>query len=114
MPNVRYRDIAPLTLQSPSFSRAAEGVERPLQDFEQEMVEIVQQFAGETDSAKQYELMSQYQKLHTENVYSLGVVIGRYALGMSKTINVPVAAPAFLYQWDLRQLPAGADVDRTG
>ena len=101
VPNVRYRDIAPLTLQSPSFSRAAEGVERPLQDFEQQMVEIVQQFAGETDSAKQYELMSQYQKLHTENVYTLGVVIGRYALGMSKTIkNVPIAAPAFLYQWD--------------
>ena len=45
--------------------------------------------------------MKQYQKLHTENVYTLGVVIGRYALGMSKTIkNVPIGAPAFFYQWD--------------
>ena len=46
-------------------------------------------------------MMKTYQKLHTENVYTLGVVIGRYALGMSKTIkNVPIACPAFFYQWD--------------
>jgi peptide/nickel transport system substrate-binding protein len=101
VPNVRYRDIAPLTLESPGFSRAAEGVERPLQEFETQMVDLVQQFAAEIDSAKQKELMKTYQKLHTENIYTLGVVIGRYALGMSKTIkNVPIAAPAFFYQWD--------------
>jgi peptide/nickel transport system substrate-binding protein len=101
VPNVRYRDIAPLTLQSPVFSRAAEGMDRPLQDFETQMVELVQQFVKESDSAKQKELMAQYQKLHTENVYTLGLVIGRYALGMSKRIqNVPVGCPAFFYQWD--------------
>lgn len=101
VPNVRYRDIAPLTLESPSFNRGAEGVERPLQEFEQQMVDLVSTFAAETDSAKQKEMMKTYQKLHTENVYTLGVVIGRYALGMSKTLkNVPIAAPAFFYQWD--------------
>jgi peptide/nickel transport system substrate-binding protein len=101
VPNVRYRDIAPQAIESPVFDRAAEGVERPLQDFEQQLVDIVKQFAAEPDSAKQKELMKQYQKIHTENVYTLGVVIGRYALGMSKTIkNVPIGAPAFFYQWD--------------
>lgn len=101
VPNVRYRDVAPLTLQAPSWNRAAEGGERPLQDFEQQMVDLVNQFVAEPDSARQKSLMAQYQKLHTENVYTIGVVIGRYALGMSKTIqNVPAAAPAFLYQWD--------------
>jgi peptide/nickel transport system substrate-binding protein len=101
VPNVRYRDIAPQAIESPVFDRAAEGVDRPLQDFEQQLVDIVKQFQAETDSAKQKELMKQYQKLHTENVYTLGVVIGRYALGMSKTIkNVPIGAPAFFYQWD--------------
>lgn len=101
VPNVRYRDIGPLALESPVFSRAAQGVDRPLQDFEQEMVDIIGQFVVEPDAAKQKELMSRYQKLHTENIYTLGVVIGRYALGMSKTIkNVPIGAPAFLYQWD--------------
>jgi peptide/nickel transport system substrate-binding protein len=101
VPNVRYRDIAPQAIESPVFDRAAEGVDRPLQDFEQQLVDIAKQFAAEPDSAKQKELMKQYQKLHTENVYTLGVVIGRYALGMSKTIkNVPIGAPAFFYQWD--------------
>ena len=101
VPNVRYRDIAPQALESPVFSRAAEGVDRPLQDFETQMVDVVKKFQAEPDSAKQKELMKQYQKLHTENVYTLGVVIGRYALGMSKTIkNMPVGAPAFFYQWD--------------
>ncbi len=101
VPNVRYRDIAPLALEAPVFSRAGQGVDRPLQDFEKQMVDVVQKFAAEPDSAKQKELMKQYQKLHTENVYTLGVVIGRYALGMSKTIkNVPVGCPAFYYQWD--------------
>lgn len=101
VPNVRYRDVVPLSLEAPVFSRAAQGVDRPLQDFEKQMVDIVKQFVNEPDVAKQKELMKRYQKLHTENVYTLGVVIGRYALGMSKTIkNVPVGAPAFLYQWD--------------
>lgn len=101
VPNVRYSAIAPLTLETPSFSRAAQGVERPLQDFEQQMVELVEKFAAEPDTAKQKDLMKQYQKLHTENVYTLGVVIGRYALGMSKRIkNVPIGCPAFFYQWD--------------
>ena len=101
MPNVRYRDIAPLTLQSPSFSRGAENVPLAQQDFEKEMVDLVNKFAPEPDIAKQKEMMKQYQKIHTENVWTLGVVIGRYALGMSKTLkNVPIACPAFFYQWD--------------
>ena len=65
------------------------------------MVDLVSKFAAEPDSAKQKDMMKQYQKLHTENLYTLGVVIGRYGLGMSKTIkNVPVGTPAFFYQWD--------------
>jgi len=101
VPNVKTREIAPISLELPSFDRGAEGVDRPLQDFEQQLADLVTKFAAETDSAKQKDMMKTYQKLHTENVYTLGVVIGRYALGMSKTIkNVPIAAPAFYYQWD--------------
>ncbi|MBA3945320.1 MAG: twin-arginine translocation signal domain-containing protein [Herpetosiphonaceae bacterium] len=101
IPNVRSRDIAPIALEAPVFSRAGAGVDRPLQDFEKQMVDLVQKFAAESDSAKQKELMKQYQKLHTENVYTLGVIISRYGLGMSKTIkNVPIGCPAFFYQWD--------------
>lgn len=101
VPNVRYRDIAPLTLESPGWSRTAEGVPRTLQPFEEELVKLATQMPKETDSNKQKELMAQYQKLHTENVYTMGVVIGRYGLGMAKRIkNVPIGAPAFFYMWD--------------
>lgn len=101
VPNVRYRDIAPVTLESPGWNRAAQGVERPLQPFEEEMVKLVGEFVKVTDLAAQQKMMAQYQKLHTENVYTMGVIIGRYALGMAKRIkNVPVACPAFYYQWD--------------
>jgi peptide/nickel transport system substrate-binding protein len=101
VPNVRYRDIAPQALESPVFNRAAEGVERTLQPFEEELVALAQQLVDETDFAKQKELMAQYQRLHTDNFYTIGVVIGRYGLGMSKTIkNVPIGCPAFFYQWD--------------
>lgn len=101
VPNVRSRDIAPITLESPSWNRGAEGVERPLQPFEEEMVSLVRAFAAEPDSAKQLEMMKTYQRLHTENCYTIGIIIGRYGLGMAKTLkNVPIGAPAFLYQWD--------------
>jgi peptide/nickel transport system substrate-binding protein len=101
VPNVRAREIAPISVENPPWSRGASGVENPLQPFEEEMVKLVNVFAREPDNAKQVEMMKTYQKLHTENVYTIGVVIGRYALGMSKTIkNVPVGCPAFFYQWD--------------
>ncbi|HWQ14508.1 MAG TPA: ABC transporter substrate-binding protein, partial [Roseiflexaceae bacterium] len=101
VPNVRYRDIAPVTLESPSWNRASADVRRELQPFEEELVKLAQQMPQESDSGKQKELMAQYQKLHTENVYTIGVVIGRYGLGMAKRIkNVPIGCPAFFYQWD--------------
>jgi len=101
VPNIRYRDIAPLALETPVWNRAAEGVKRTLQPFEEELINLASQLPKEQDSSKQKELMAQYQKIHTENVYSLGVIIGRYSLGMAKRIkNVPVACPAFFYQWD--------------
>ena len=36
-----------------------------------------------------------------ENVYTLGLIVGRYGLMMNKNFkNIPVGTPAFLYQWD--------------
>ena len=72
------------------------------------MVDLVSRFAAETDTAKKRH-DEDLQKLHTENVYTLGVVIGRYAA--SKTLkNVPIAAPAF-HQWDYNNFTR-ADVIR--
>ena len=65
------------------------------------MVKLVNDFVKLSDLDQQKAAMAQYQKLHTENIYTLGVIIGRYALGMSKRLkNVPIGTPAFFYQWD--------------
>lgn len=98
-PNTRCKDIAPVTKE---FSWHREG-DKPEEyaDYEKQMQDIANKFCLELDPAKQKELMSQYNKLHTENVYTVGLVVGRYALMLNKFIkNVPIGTPPFLYQWD--------------
>ena len=47
-----------------------------------------------------HELMAEYNRIYTENIYSIGVVVGRYGLAIaSRFENLPVGAPVFLYQW---------------
>jgi peptide/nickel transport system substrate-binding protein len=98
-PNVRCRDIAPIAKE---FGWNREGEKpRELQPYEEEMVRLANAFCLEPDVDKQKELMAQYQRIHTENVYSAGIVVGRYGLMLNKYFkNVPIGTPPFLYQWD--------------
>jgi len=98
-PFTRCTDLAPVTKEAPAWHRA--GAEpRELLDFEQEMVEIVNQFCVESDSAVRADLMSEYNRLFTENVYNVGTVIGRYGLALAKRFqNIPTGAPPFFYHW---------------
>jgi peptide/nickel transport system substrate-binding protein len=65
------------------------------------MIEISDEFCATGDFDTEFALMSELNKLHTENVYSLGLATGRYGLMLNKNLmNVPVGTPAFLYQWD--------------
>ena len=60
----------------------------------------VDHFAAERDDAKRKELMFEYNRIWTENVYSIGIVLGRYGLALAKRFeNVPVGCPTFLYHW---------------
>ena len=44
--------------------------------------------------------MAQYNKVYTENVYDMGVFVGRYGLGLAKrSMNIPSGTPAFMYTW---------------
>lgn len=99
VPFTRFVDLAPLTKVSPDFHR--EGAEpRQLQDFEKEMVKIVQEFSLEPDFDKRKELMFRYNQLFTENVYWVGTVIGRYGQVIHKRLkNWPAGTPVFFYQW---------------
>ena len=99
VPFTRADQLAPVTKENPMWHR--EGAEpRQLRPFEEELVNIVNEFALEPDSAKRVELMRQYNRIFTENIYDVGVVIGRYGLALAKRFkNVPVGCPTFLYQW---------------
>jgi peptide/nickel transport system substrate-binding protein len=92
-------EIAPITKESPNWHR--EGAEpRQLQPFEEELVRIVEAFRLEPDAQKREELMFEYNRIFTENVYNVGVVIGSYGLALAKRFNnIPPGCPTFLYHW---------------
>ena len=99
VPFTRADEIAPITKESPNWHR--EGDEpRDLQPFEEELGRIVEEFRLETDAAKRDELMFEYNRIFTENVYDVGVVVGRYGLALAERFkNIPISSPTFLYQW---------------
>ena len=91
--------LAPITKESPSWHREGEEP-RELQPFEEELVRIVEEFTLEPDSDKRKELMFEYNRIFTENVYDVGVVVGSYGLALAERFkNIPVGSPTFLYQW---------------
>jgi peptide/nickel transport system substrate-binding protein len=98
-PNIRCKEFAPT---SDNFGWHFVGAEEEeYTDFEQRMIEISDEFCAATDFETEFALMSELNKLHTENVYSLGLATGRYGLMLNENFkNIPVGTPAFLYQWD--------------
>ncbi len=99
VPFTRADEIAAVRDERPNWHRAKAG-ERDLQPFEEELVRIVGEFTAEPDSAKRMALMREYNRIFTENVYNVGVVIGRYGLALANRFeNVPVGTPTFLYHW---------------
>jgi peptide/nickel transport system substrate-binding protein len=98
LPSVNPLDLAPITK---TYNDHREGDKpRNLQDFEKKLVELIEKYRLTFDGPGRQEIMSEYQKIFTENVYHLGVFSGRYGLGLAKRVkNIPVATPTFLYTW---------------
>jgi peptide/nickel transport system substrate-binding protein len=97
-----FRDPAGLAPIVDSFERhrIPTGAERQLMDFEQDLIDVVNQYRATFDAEGRRELMFEYNNLYTDNVYSVGVFIGRYGLGLSnRLMNVAEGTPVFLYQW---------------
>jgi peptide/nickel transport system substrate-binding protein len=77
----------------------AEG-QLDLLPWEQEMVDTVNAFIASRDPAERTELMKQYQKLYTENLFGVGLVNYPGALLINKRFaNVPPGAPIFMFNW---------------
>jgi len=98
LPFTNPTGLAPITK---NFNWHREG-EKPRQmlDFEKQLVDIVNKYRATFDIAGRKDLMKQYNHIETENVYNLGVFVGRYGLGLAKrSKNVPDGLPVFLYTW---------------
>ena len=64
------------------------------------MVDIVETFNASQDAAERVELMKQYQKLHTENVWMVGLTQYPGALILNKRLaNVPNGTPPYHFNW---------------
>jgi peptide/nickel transport system substrate-binding protein len=101
-PNVKCNQISPVRTDF-AWHRLAEGdiAEGEYADFERRAIEISNEFCLATDFETEFALMSELNQLYTENVYNLGLIVGRYGLMLNKNFqNVPIGTPAFLYQWD--------------
>jgi len=98
LPFVNPTALAPLTK---NFTLQLEGsTPRQLMDFEPSLVDIVNKYRLTFDTPARNALMVQYNHIFTQNVYNLGIFIGRYGLGLNKRVkNVADGTPVFLYQY---------------
>jgi peptide/nickel transport system substrate-binding protein len=98
LPFVNPTALAPLT---DNFRWHMEGeTPRELMDFEQSLIDIVTEYRSTFDAEGRKELMRQYNRINTENVYNLGVFVGRYGLGVARrSKNIADGMPVFMYTW---------------
>lgn len=99
VPFTRCTDLAAITKERPVWHREG-GEPRELLDFEQELIDIVNQFCLEPDTDARIALMAEYNRIYTENLYSIGVFVSRYGLAAAKRFNnIPAGMPVFMYNW---------------
>ncbi|WP_417307867.1 ABC transporter substrate-binding protein [Devosia sp.] len=92
--------LAPTGPRTSHFHRAGTDGTVDLLPFEEELVDAVNGFINTSDNAERAELMKTYQKLFTENVYSIGLTQYPGALIINKRFaNIPEGAPIFMFNW---------------
>jgi peptide/nickel transport system substrate-binding protein len=99
LPFAKFTDLAPLTKVAPQWHREGD-TPRQLQPFEEELVDLLKQYLAELEPAKRKEIINEFNHVWTENVYTLGIWVGRHGLALAKRFqNVPSGTPVFMYQW---------------
>lgn len=92
--------LAPTGPQLFEYHRSGTDGTLDLLPFEQELVDIVNKFIATSDNAERAELMKQYQKVYTENVFAVGLTQYPGALIINKRFaNIPAGAPIFMFNW---------------
>jgi len=99
LPFVNPNGLAPLT-HGFVWHRDTEQAPRVMMDFEKQLADIMSKYKSTYDSEARKALMKEYNKIETENVYDLGVFVGRYGLGTAKRVkNIAAGTPVFMYMW---------------
>ncbi len=92
--------LAPVGPRTSWNHRAPEGKELDLMPFEKDMADIVRKFISSQDNAERADLMKQYQKVYTQNLYTIGLTEYPGALIVNKRFsNVPQGTPIFMFNW---------------
>jgi peptide/nickel transport system substrate-binding protein len=92
--------LAPVGPRTSWNHRSPEGKELDLMPFEKDMADIVRKFISSQDNAERAELMKQYQKVYTQNLYTIGLTEYPGALIVNKRFsNVPQGTPIFMFNW---------------
>lgn len=100
LPFKNCQNMAPLTPLTPVWNREAQGSERVLRDWEEEMVDLITEYCASQDPAERKQLINQYNYLFTYHNYVLGTIIGRKGLALAQRFkNVPGGTPPYMYQW---------------
>ena len=81
----------------PWHQRAGSRGKLDLLPFEQQLVDIVNKFIVSSDNAERVELMKQFQKIYTENVYDVGLTDYPGALIINKRFSQHPAGHADLH-----------------
>jgi len=93
-------NLAPVGPKTSWFHRAGEDGQVDLLPFEQEIVDVVNKFITTPDANEKKELMKQFQKLYTDNVYGIGLTQYPGALIINKRFaNIPKGVPINLFNW---------------
>ncbi len=92
--------LAPTGPRVHSFHRANSDGALDLLPFEEELVTLVNKFVSTSDNAERAEIMKDYQRIFTENIYSVGLTQYPGALIINKRFaNIPAGAPIFMFNW---------------
>jgi peptide/nickel transport system substrate-binding protein len=92
--------LAPVGPRTSAFHRAGKDGALDLLPFEKDLAEIVTKFTGTIDPKTRLDLMKQYQKVYTENVYGVGLTQYPGALIINKRFsNIPPGTPINMYNW---------------
>ncbi len=92
--------LAPVGPRTSWNHRAPEGKDVDIMPFEAEMAELVNRFITSQDNAERAELMKKYQKVYTENLYTIGLTEYPGALIINKRFsNVPAGTPIYMFNW---------------